>query len=111
MTGIALNMNAFGNIWMPVMLSPLLSFLPQIVRRQTSFEVLHFFFRGTEMRGDEPDGGGRLEDVEVLQDVWNCHQTEGSQEPESCIEKLPIINTAHRIKFLSLIYNSVNSCF
>ena len=40
---------------------------------------------------NEPDGGGRLEDVEVLQDVWYCHQTQGSQEPESCIEKLPLV--------------------
>ena len=86
MTGIALNMNAFGNIWMPVMLSPLLSFLPQIVRRQTSFEVLHFFFRGTEMRGDEPDGGGRLEDVEVLQDIRHGHQAQGAQETEACAQ-------------------------
>ena len=37
-----------------------------------------------------PDGGGSLEDVEVLQDVWNCHQTQSSQEPKSFIEKLSL---------------------
>ena len=34
-------------------------------------------------RSSSPDGGGGLEDVEVLQDVRNCHQPQSSQEPES----------------------------
>ena len=76
---------------MAVMLSPLLSFLPQIARRQTSLEFILLGERDERGGHNEPDGGGRLEDVEVLQDVWHCHQTQGSQEPESFIEKLPLI--------------------
>ena len=36
--------------------------------------------------GDElgqPDGGGRLEDVEVLEDVGHGHQAEGAEEAEA----------------------------
>ena len=35
-----------------------------------------------------PDGGGSFEDVEVLQDVRDCHQPQCSQEPESWSEFL-----------------------
>ena len=31
----------------------------------------------------QSDGGGRLEDVEVLEDVGNTHQPHGSQEPQA----------------------------
>ena len=34
--------------------------------------------KGCPTDGGLPDGGGRLEDVEVLQDVWNRHQTQCS---------------------------------
>ena len=30
-----------------------------------------------------PDAGAGLEDVEVLEDVRNCHQPQGSQEPQT----------------------------
>ena len=47
--------------------------------------------RGREPRGDEhgadlsqPDGGGGLENVEVLQNVWEGHEAEGAQEAEAC---------------------------
>ena len=47
--------------------------------------------RGREPRGDEhgadlsqPDGGGGLENVEVLQNVWEGHEAEGAQEAETC---------------------------
>ena len=34
-------------------------------------------------RSSSPDGGGGLEDVEVLQDVRDTHQPHGSQEPQT----------------------------
>ena len=54
---------------------------PQIARQTFHQPPLVAFLLPGER--DKPDGGGRLEDVEVLQDVWNCHQAQGSQEPES----------------------------
>ena len=46
--------------------------------------------RGREPRGDEhgadlrqPDRRGRLEDVEVLQDVRQGHEAEGAQEAQA----------------------------
>ena len=33
-----------------------------------------------------PDRGGRLEDVEVLQDVRHGHQAQGAQETEACVQ-------------------------
>ena len=83
MTGIALNINALGNIWMGVRRSPLLSFFPlahKLPVKLSTNPPVAFLLPGER---DKPDGGGRLEDVEVLQDVWNCHQAQGSQEPES----------------------------
>ena len=48
---------------------------------------------GREPRGDEhgadlrqPDGGGGLENVEVLQNVREGHEAEGAQKAEACNE-------------------------
>ena len=32
-----------------------------------------------------PDGGGKLEHVEVLEDVGDGHQTQDTQEPQACV--------------------------
>ena len=32
---------------------------------------------------NEPDGGGSLEDVEILQDVRHTHQSHRSEEPQT----------------------------
>ena len=34
-----------------------------------------------------PDGGGKLEHVEVLEDVGDGHQTQDTQEPQACVHK------------------------
>ena len=31
-----------------------------------------------------PDASASLENVEILENVRNCHQTQGSQEPKAC---------------------------
>ena len=45
---------------------------------------------GSQPDGDEdgdelgqPDGGRRLQDVQVLKDIRNCHQTEGSEKSQA----------------------------
>ena len=37
--------------------------------------------------GTVPDGGGKLEHVEVLEDVGDGHQTQDTQEPQACVHK------------------------
>jgi len=54
--------------------------------------------------GDEltqPDAVGSLEDVEVLQNVWDGHQTKSSRKPQTC--------TAHRRQFHSYTSEQQNS--
>ena len=60
--------------------------------------------RGYYYKAHEPDGGGSLEDVEVLQDVRNSHQTQGSQKPESCFEEKEKV-------FLVIFQFSVFRCY
>ena len=31
----------------------------------------------------QPDAGASLQNIEILEDVWDCHQPEGSQEPQT----------------------------
>ena len=73
--------------------------------------------RGREPRGDEhgadlcqPDGGGGLENVEVLQNVREGHEAEGAQEAEACNDLLCPLDMT--VMHVALVRQTLNyGCF
>ena len=58
-------------------------FYPAFCKLLSIFSPLPSFLQDVSLQISQwkPNGSGRLEDVEILQDVWNSHQSQSSQEP------------------------------
>ena len=58
-------------------------FYPAFCKLLSKFSSLPFILQDVSLQISEwkPYGSGRLEDVEILQDVGNSHQSQSSQEP------------------------------